>query len=206
MNQRGEASLGFIDRSLRIFYNQCAQFEIAWTALLFLYWSKLILRATLSTRLSRARKFSHRTLVLHVISSLTELLFYYIPLGTSGAIPSPTIFYLGLCVAQCVTSLQLTAALGRSPQGHLHLARATFLCMVIQRLLASGIAVYTGSAAWQKASVKLLHNFVWARIFIVRVPRYVSGLDSYDQKYTAGIVACHLMGLWEGSYPNGVAI
>lgn len=60
--------------------------------------------------------------------------------------------------------------------------------------------------AWHNASTKLLHNLIRARFFIETVPSYVSGLETFANRYTAGIIGCHLMELWVEDYPNGIGL
>jgi hypothetical protein len=78
--------------------------------------------------------------------------------------------------------------------------------MALQRFLASGLGYYTSSPMWHRASIKLLHNFVWARFIIRITPDFITGLETFAARYTAGIIGCHLLGLWEGEYPNGTGI
>lgn len=66
--------------------------------------------------------------------------------------------------------------------------------------------ISSGSAVWHRASVKLLHNFLWARFIIVCLPDFVSGLETIGRRYTAGIVGCHLLGEYEAGYPQGVGV
>lgn len=74
--------------------------------------------------------------------------------------------------------------------------------MSLQRIIAIAMALHTGEAYWNEASIALLNNFIWARIII---GARIGGM-SWKQKYVVGIVGSHLLGLYNGDYPHGIAI
>lgn len=185
--------------------------EIAWVAFAYTYWASHIARSSSPKAYSKVHAIPRLIFLTHILVSLFEVFRYHVHLGIHGQRPSATTLDVVTCVAQCFSSFFMAAGIHKFPRGELQLTRATFQAMAISRLLATAMAIRGGGfgvddVAWHMASTKLLQNFVYARFIIITIPNYVTGLDTYWRKYTAGIVGCHLMGLWEGNYPNGMGL
>lgn len=185
--------------------------ELAWIAFVFIYWASHIARATSKTSYSKIFNIPQPVFLLHVFSSLAEVVRYHVHLGLTGQRPEATNVDLVICVLQSFSSFWLTSNIHRAPRGELELTRATFQAMAIQRLIATGLALQGGGfgidgPTWHRASVKLVQNFIWARFILLTISDLVAGLGTYGSKYTTAILGCHLMGMWEGGYPNGMGI
>lgn len=176
-----------------------------WTISAFLFLSPLTWKAVSGkTRYSYIRHLPHIILLSHVVSGFVEILAYYGPFYRYGTAPSPDRLFLATCVCHSLSSIILNASTWRVKAGQHDLVRATFNVMILQRLLAGGIAYYTGSLVWHNASVKLLNSYIWARLIVVYLANYITGFPTYGSRYTAGIVGAEIMGLWEGDYPHGM--
>lgn len=179
--------------------------ELIWTISAFVLLSPLTWKAVSGkTRYSYIRHLPHIILLSHVASGFAEVLAYYIPLYRFGTAPPPDRLFLATCVCHSLSSIVLNASTWRVKTGQHDLVRATFNVMILQRLLAGGIAYYTGSLVWHNASIKLLNSYIWARIIVVYLSNYIAGFPNYGSRYTVGIVGAEVMGLWEGDYPHGM--
>ncbi|KAM5355123.1 hypothetical protein ACJ41O_001769 [Fusarium nematophilum] len=181
-------------------------FELVWVASMFIYWTPYVIRKISNKRYSKSHHFPQPILILHALVSFAEVLTYHAKLWNTGVAPEPTLNDVILCIVQSLTSLYMASKIHHQPKAALEVTCATFQCMALQRLLATGLAVYLESAMWHKASIKLLNNFIWARIFILQSRQYIAGLDTHTKRYAAGIVGCHLMGIYEGDYTYGIGI
>ena len=178
-----------------------------WALSILLYWVPHIKRILASNAYAKGHRYWYPILATHVAASLVEIARFYGQVWiTGGQTPEPLAIDGVLCAIQAFTSLYMAAKHQNVPRGTPELTRATFDCMAIQRLFATAMALQKGSRAWHQASITLLSNFAYARFFIVKLIPRMAGFDTYQARYSAGIVGCHLMGLWEGQYPWGMAM
>ncbi|KAI0866436.1 hypothetical protein F4860DRAFT_139674 [Xylaria cubensis] len=180
-----------------------ANYRILWIAPILVWLSPRFYQTLRSTAFSRAYHMPYSLFAFHVFVSFVELVKYHGQVWlTNGAEQTASQLDIVLCILQCWTSLYITSQHHLLPKAAMEATRATFHCMSLQRLIATGMAVYTGTSYWHTASVMLLNNFLWARVIIgSRI-----GNMSWKQKYVVGIVGSHLLGLYNGEYPHGIAI
>ncbi|KAM0417251.1 hypothetical protein ACHAPT_012762 [Fusarium lateritium] len=176
-----------------------------WTACIFAYWTPHMLRMLRSKTYARAHHYHRSLLIVHSAISVIEVVLFHAKTWQLGHDPTANNLDLVLCIGQAVTSLVMAERMRFLPKLTLELSRGTFQCMAIQRMLASGLAIYLNSPEWHRASIKLLTNFIWVR-FIITWSGKFAGVDTYQHGYSAGVVGGHLMGMWEGNYPHGIAI
>lgn len=186
--------------------DQKISLELIWTVCAFAFWSPHIFRALFRKNWTLSRRSSRALLSLHIFGSLLEVVIFHSKLWQLGHDPLPTQIDLFLCLVGFGSNLYMATRVRHLPNTMEPLARVAFQAMAFQRLLASGMAWYHGSAAWHRASAKILHNFIWARVGIVWGRRFLAGFESYGAAYTGGTVACTLFGMYEGSYPHGALI
>ncbi|KAF4465033.1 hypothetical protein FALBO_8129 [Fusarium albosuccineum] len=179
---------------------------IIWTALNYTWWTRYVARLLSSPGPAKARKLGYPNLLVHTAVSVAEVVIYYAKLWHLGRDPEPTMLDLVLCIVQSWTSLRLTSQSHRPPKRNLELTRANFHCMAFQRVLACGLGLYLGSPAWHKANLKLLDAFFWSRIIIFYSKTYFAGFQSFPNRYAAGMIGAHLLGMYAGDYPYGNAI
>lgn len=197
--------------------------ELAWIVFAYGYWASHIRRNVSRAGYRKVPGLPRSVLIIHAFCSLFELARYHAILGLTGQRPTATGLDMALGLLQATTSLWLTAAIHQAPRGELQLTRATFQCMALQRVFATGAALLAdganssssaqdglflgvGGIAWHMAGTKLLQNFAWARFILGPLPKFVTGLNTFGHRYTAGILGGHLLGMWEGAYPNGIAV
>ncbi|KAK4210615.1 hypothetical protein QBC37DRAFT_376859 [Rhypophila decipiens] len=177
--------------------------HILWITPMLLFLAPRFYNTLKSTAFSRAYHMPYPILALHVFISFVDLVKYHTQVFlANGSVHSASRMDLILCVIQCWTSLYITAQHHLLPKIAMEVTRATFHCMSVQRLFATAMAIHTGHPQWHEASIMLLNNFIWARVLIgSRMGRF-----SWKQRYGVGIVGSHLLGMWNGSYPHGIAI
>jgi hypothetical protein len=150
-----------------------------------------------------SRKAPTYTLIPHVLISLLEVVIFNLKQWQSKHDPLPTSLDLFLCMLQVSTALYLAEKQGNIQKAVAPpLARAVFHTMICQRLLASSLAAYLGSAKWHRASIKVLHSFIWGRGFIA-VAKHLSIFETHMKAVAGGTVVSGLSGIYEGSYPHG---
>ncbi|KAM0197402.1 hypothetical protein ACHAPI_004862 [Fusarium lateritium] len=180
--------------------------EVLWTAFIFISAIPYLHRALTTKGWEMSRKAPMYTLIPHVLISLLEVIIYNTKQWQSTHDPLPASLDLLLCMLQVSTAMYLAEKLGNVTKAAApSLARAAFHTMVFQRLIATGLAVYLGSAKWHRASIKVLHSFVWGRVLIAGA-RHLSPFDTHVKAVTGGTVVSGLGGIYEGSYPHGNAI
>lgn len=177
--------------------------NILWIGPMLLWLAPRFYNTLKSTAFSRAYQMPYSIFALHVAISFTELVKYHgqvwLDKGANHAASTLDIF---LCIVQCWTSLYITSHHHLLPKAAMEVTRATFHCMSIQRSFATAMAIHTGASYWHEASIMLLNNFIWARVIIgSRI-----GKLSWKQRYVVGIVGSHLLGMYNGKYPHGIAI
>ncbi|KAI1261790.1 hypothetical protein F5Y18DRAFT_400512 [Xylariaceae sp. FL1019] len=178
-------------------------YPILWIAPMLIYLSPRFYHTLKSTAFSRAYQMPYTLFAFHVFVSFVDLVKYHSRVWLDGGAGHPADYYDAvLCVLQCWTSLYITSQHHLLPKAAMEVTRATFHCMAIQRLIATAMALYTGEAYWHTASIMLLNNFIWARIIIGSK----IGKLSWKQRYVVGIVGSHLLGMYNGNYPHGIAI
>ncbi|KAL6691258.1 hypothetical protein J3F84DRAFT_403739 [Trichoderma pleuroticola] len=160
-------------------------------------------RTLKSNAFTRAYKMPYSIFAIHVVVSLVELVKYHRHswLDPDDEQTASTLDVV-LCVIQSWTSLYIASKHHHVRKTAMEVTRATFHCMGLQRILATGMALYTGASYWHVASIALLNNFIWARILI---GARIGGMR-WRQRYVMGIVASHLLGMYNGDYPHGIAI
>lgn len=183
-------------------YHNCLV-EVLWTTCIFASSIPYLHRSLTTRGWEISRKAPTYTLIPHILISLLEVVIFNLKQWQSRHDPLPTPLDLFLCILQVSTALYLAEKQGNvakivAPP----LARAAFHTMVCQRLLASGLAAYLGSARWRRASIKVLHSFIWSRGFIA-VAKHPSAFDTRVNAVAGGTVVSVLGGIYEGSYPHG---
>lgn len=177
--------------------------EVLWTTCIFASSVPYLHRSLTTKGWEMSRKAPTYTLIPHVLISLLEVVIFNLKQWLSKHDPLPTPLDLFLCMLQVSTALYLAEKQGNVAKAVAPpLARAAFHTMVCQRLLASGLAAYLGSAKWHRASIKVLHSFIWSRGFIA-VGKYMSVFDTRVKAVAGGTVLSGLGGIYEGSYPHG---
>ncbi|KAI0543719.1 hypothetical protein F4679DRAFT_592307 [Xylaria curta] len=84
----------------------------------------------------------------HVFVSFVELVKYNGQVWlTNGAKQTTSQLGIVLCILQCWTSLYITSQHHLLPKAAMEATRATFHCMSLQRLIATGMAVYTATGS-----------------------------------------------------------
>jgi hypothetical protein len=139
------------------------------------------------------------TLIVHNFTSILELAHYYSRLAALGYPPTPTRFESVLTVIQVATSLVLCAHVKKNQSE----PRATLHMMAAHRLWAAAMAAYFNDAAWNRASIKLLDNFIWIRYY-VGLAKGLAGMGTYLNRYRAGTALSHTFLLWLSDYPYGI--
>ncbi|KAI8631477.1 hypothetical protein F5Y19DRAFT_423895 [Xylariaceae sp. FL1651] len=177
--------------------------NILWIGPMLLWLAPRFYNTLRSNAFSRAYQMPYSLFALHVAVSFIDLVKYHGQVWLdNGADQTASETDVLLCLVQCWTSLYITAQHHLLPKAAMEVTRATFHCMSIQRLIATSMAIYTGASHWHVASVMLLNNFIWARVIIgSRI-----GKLSWKQRYVVGIVGSHLLGMYNGNYPHGIAI
>lgn len=180
--------------------------DIVWTAAIFLYFLPYICHQSMSDGYIKAYRARRSIFLLHITTSLTEVILYYFKLWHTGTPPVATVSDLMLCTIQGLSSFYLAERTHRSSKYRSRYTHATFHCMAVQRALATGLSIYYQSTTWNRASIKLLNSFIWARLIIHHVGKVLPMIETSQQRYTVGILGCHIIGLLEGGYPNGVPL
>lgn len=177
--------------------------NILWIGPMLLWLTPRFYKTLKSTAFSKAYQMPYGIFAIHVIISFIELVKYHGQVWLDhGANHAASNLDLILCIIQCWTSLYITSQHHLLPKAAMEVTRATFHCMAIQRIFATSMALHTGVSSWHEASVMLLNNFIWARVIIgSRI-----GKLSWKQKYVVGIVGSHLLGMYNGDYPHGIAV
>jgi hypothetical protein len=180
--------------------------EVLWTACIFASSIPYLYRNLTTKGWEMSRKAPTYTLIPHVLISVLEVIIYNFKQWQNKQDPLPTPLDLFLCMLQVSTALYLAEKQANVPKAAAPpLARAAFHAMVCQRLLASGLAACLGSAKWHRASIKVLHSFIWGRVLVAGA-RHLSAFETHAKAVTGGTVASGLGGMYEGSYPHGNAI
>jgi hypothetical protein len=180
--------------------------EVLWTACIFASSIPYLHRSLTTKGWEMSRKAPTYTLIPHILISLLEVIIYNTKQWQSNHDPLPTPLDLFLCMLQVSTALYLAEKQGNIPKAAAPpLARVAFHTMVFQRLLASGLAAYLGSAKWHRASIKVLHSFIWGRVLIAGA-RHLSAFETHFKAVMGGTVVSGLGGMYEGSYPHGNVI
>jgi hypothetical protein len=148
---------------------------------------------------SRFLRQPYYTLIVHNFASILELVHYYSRLAALGHPPTPTRFESVLAAVQLATSLVLCAHVKKNRSE----TRATLHIMAAHRLWAAAMAAYFNDAAWNRASIKLLDNFVWLRYYTV-LGKGLAGMGTYLDRYRAGTALTHTFLLWLVDYPYGI--
>nr|A0A1B4XBI5.1 RecName: Full=Sordarin/hypoxysordarin biosynthesis cluster protein P [Sordaria araneosa]BAV32160.1 hypothetical protein [Sordaria araneosa] len=178
--------------------------HMMWIGPMLLFLAPRFYNTLKNTAFSRAYHMPYSILALHVFISFVDLANYHTQVFlANGAIHPASQIDALICIVQCWTSLYITAQHHLLPKIAMEVTRATFHCMSVQRLFATAMAIRTGDPRWHEASIMLLNNFIWARLLIAYCKM---GRFSWKQRYGVGIVGSHLLGMWNGTYPHGIAI
>ncbi|KAI8673032.1 hypothetical protein NCS56_00767900 [Fusarium sp. Ph1] len=188
-------------------FNKYNEFPLdhIYTFCIFAYWMPHMLRMMNSKAYVKAHHYHRFLLIVHAIVSIIEVVLFHVKSWHLGHDPKANNIDLFLCIVQTITSLIMTERMRFVPRLALELSRGSFQSMAFMRVLASGLAVYLGSTEWHRASIKMLASFVWVR-FLIKWSSKFAGIDTYGQGYSLGLIGGILMGIYEGTYPHGIAI
>ncbi|KAI8669653.1 hypothetical protein NCS57_00781000 [Fusarium keratoplasticum] len=188
-------------------FNKYNEFPLdhIYTFCIFAYWVPHMFRMMKSKGYAKAHHYHRSLLIVHVIVSMVEVVLFHAKSWHLGHDPKANNFDLFLCVVQTITSLVMTERMRFIPKLTLELSRGSFQSMAFMRVLASGLAVYLESTEWHRASIKTLVSFVWVR-FLLKWSSKFAGIDTREQAYSLSLISGILMGIYEGTYPHGIAI
>ncbi|RTE80626.1 hypothetical protein BHE90_004864 [Fusarium euwallaceae] len=188
-------------------FNKYNEFPLdhIYTFCVFAYFIPHLIRMMKSKGLAKAHHYHRSLIISHIIVSIIEVVLFHVKSWYLGHDPKPNNIDLLLCVVQTITSLVMTERMRFTPKLTLELSRASFHSMAFMRVLASGLAAYSGSTEWNRASVKMLASFVWVRLFIAWSGKF-AGINTPQQRYSLGVCGGILVAIYEGSYPHGIVI
>ncbi|EEU43741.1 uncharacterized protein NECHADRAFT_82843 [Fusarium vanettenii 77-13-4] len=140
-------------------------------------------------------------LMLHILSASFELLRYYAQ-AVSGDV-FPDVFDIVGCFVHSATTLGLAKQLLRGDQT----TRASYQAPALMRPFVALVALLNQSAFVHRASVKLLHAFLYTRLIIFLGKRFkMNKLHSFATIYAHGVFLGAVIAIHDSGLPAGVPV